>query len=180
MTEYNNSPKFVVEQLTQELAAKYASELAQLADQIPGVHYSADDILAETKGERQLVNKWEHSLVVFEDKEPIAFVVAYERAAENNEQYPSDTIYISELAVKASHQRRGIATDLLKSFFEKNNSSITHPDTPPNYSIQTNSAEWNQHVVELYESFGFKVRATKEYPNRTDLILGVNAEDVIV
>ncbi len=181
MTEYNNSPKISPEKLTKELAERFAVQLTALANLIPGVEYTTDDILAETKGDRVLLDKWEHSLVLLENDEPIAMVMGYERASEGNEQYPQDTLYVCELAVKESHQRQGIARELLKAFFERNNEiGMQNTDIPLNYSIQTNSAEWNQHVIDLYKSFGFKQRATKEYPNRTDLVLGVNSEDLIL
>jgi ribosomal protein S18 acetylase RimI-like enzyme len=161
--------------LTRELAEQYAQDLAALTSQIPEVEYTAADILAEQKGERNMLNKWQHSLVVMEGDKPIAFVMGYERRAEGNDQYPNDTLYISELAVGESHQHQGIARSLLQQFFEMNNGvGFLSLSGKLNYSIQTNSATWNDHVIKLYESFGFKQRATKAYPNRTDVVLGVD------
>lgn len=181
MTEFQNSPKQTPEKLTKELAEKFADKLTALANLIPGVEYTTDDILADTKGDRVLLDKWEHSLVLFENGEPIAMVMGYERASEGNEQYPTDTLYVCELAVKESHQRQGIARELLKAFFERNNEiGMQNTDIPLNYSIQTNSAEWNNHVIDLYKSFGFRERTTKEYPNRTDLVLGVSSENLVM
>ena len=181
MSEHYHPPNITTEELTKEFAEKHAGKLVALAGQIPGIEYSASDILAETKGDRLLLNKWAHSLALTEGGEPIAFIMGYERASEGSEQYPQDTLYISELAVKESHQKKGIARELLKSFFEKNNNlGMQHPDAPLNYSIQTNSAEWNEYVINLYKSFGFKERALKEYPNRTDLVLGVDKDDLLI
>ncbi|MDO8335285.1 MAG: GNAT family N-acetyltransferase [Candidatus Saccharibacteria bacterium] len=181
MTEYKDSPKPTPEKLTKELAEKFADQLTALANLIPGVEYTTDDILADTKGDRVLLDKWEHSLVLLENGEPIAMVMGYERASEGNEQYPTDTLYVCELAVKELHQRRGIARELLKAFFERNNDiGMKNTEIPLNYSIQTNSAEWNQYVIDLYKSFGFKERSTKEYPNRVDVVLGVSSKNLLI
>lgn|SRR5487761_1123037 len=174
MAETITQPNFGAIPLTKELASQHLEQLTALANQIPEVDYKPDDILADHKGERQLRNKWDHSLVVFEDNVPIAFVIGYERQVEGNEQYPENTLYISELAVVESRQQQGIARSLLTEFFEKNNEvGFLSLEGELNYSIQTNSAEWNEHVLELYKSFGFEKRATKNYPNRTDAVLRV-------
>lgn len=181
MTNHPDFTALSTVDLTRQFAEKYADELAAMADQIPGVEYSAGDILAEEKGERKMLGKWIHSLAVIDQGAPVGFVVGYERATEGNDQYPESTIYISELAVKDTHQKQGIARQLLKAFFLKNNVlGMQHYDTGLNYSIQTNSADWNRHVIELYKSFGFKKRATKDYPNRIDLILGAKPGDILL
>jgi ribosomal protein S18 acetylase RimI-like enzyme len=177
MTELDPKSTYTAAQITRELAKEYAADFALLASQIPQVEYTGEDILAEQKGNRFLLNKWQHSLVIVDNYKPIAFVMSYERLAEGNAQYPDDTLYISELSVVKTHQHKGIAYSLLKQFFEMNNSVGFQSLTGElNYSVQTNSAEWNKHVINLYEAFGFKQRATKEYPNRTDVVLGVGLD----
>jgi ribosomal protein S18 acetylase RimI-like enzyme len=176
MSETVSQPNFTTEVLTRELAEHYVVELTELANQIPEVSYSSEDILAEQKGERLMYGKWVHSLVVLDGGRPVAFVMGYERAKEGNDQYPDNTLYISELAVDKTHQRQGMAKGLLKAFFERNSSlGLQELDGNLNYSVQTNSADWNNHVTDLYKSFGFKQRAFKTYPNRTDIVLGVTA-----
>jgi ribosomal protein S18 acetylase RimI-like enzyme len=175
MSEALAHPDFNAIPLTHDMAEQYISELTALANQIPEVEYLPEDILAEQKGERQMLNKWQHSLVILDNDKPVAFVMGYERQAEGNEQYPRDTLYVSELAVAEEYQRRGMARSLLRQFLEKNNAlGFQSLKGEVNYSLQTNSAEWNIHVIELYKSFGFKQRATKQYPNRTDVILGAD------
>ncbi len=177
MTELAVSPSYSAVPLTREFAEKYSTDLAELANQIPQVKYASEDILAEQKGNRFLLNKWQHSLVIIDEGKPIAFIMGYERQAESNEQYPTNTLYVSELAVAKEYQHRGIARSILRQFFEMNNAlGYQTLSGEINYSLQTNSAEWNRHVIDLYESFGFKQRSTKKYPNRTDVILGVNLE----
>ena len=179
MTELAPNPPYSATPLTRELAEEHAAELAQLASQIPQVEYSPEDILAEQKGDRDLLNKWQHSLVVMDGGKPVSFVMGYERRAEHNSQYPVDTLYISELAVAETHQKQGIARLILRQFFELNNTvGFQTLSGSFNYSIQTNSAEWNTHIIELYKSFGFEQRATKEYPNRTDVVLGVDSSEL--
>lgn len=179
MPERYKQPHLEVTGLTREIAQEHIDDLVRLANQIPEVTYSPEDILADQKGDRLQHNKWDHSLVVFDGGSPVALVMGYERQAEGNDQYPRDTIYISELAVAQTHQGRGVARRLLAEFFRNSfKSGFRTLKGELNYSIQTNSAEWNEHVVELYESFGFKKRALKDYPNRTDVVLGVSAEDL--
>ena len=166
--------------LSRELALQYIDGLAALANQIPSVSYQPHDLLTEQKEERQLYNKWDHSLILLEDDRPIGFIMGYERQAENNEQYPKNSLYISELAVLESHQNQGIGRSLLGQFlFMNNTAGFLTLDGALHYSVQTNSARWNRHVRELYESFGFKKRATKDYANRTDIVLSVCVDQLI-
>lgn len=165
--------------LTHEIATKYLEDLTAIANQIPEVSYCAEDILSNLKGDRQLLNKWDHSLVIFDDNKPIALAIGYERHAERNVQYPNNTIYISELAVADTHQHQGIGRFLLSQFFKLNDEiGFISLSGELEYSVQTNLAEWNSHVIDLYKSFGFKQRATKVYPNRLDVVLGLSAESL--
>lgn len=165
--------------LTRDLAQQYITDLTRLANQIPQVEYTEEDILAEQKGNRALLNKWQHSLVIMDANKPIAFIIGYERKAEGNEQYPIDTLYISELSVAENYQNRGVARSLLRAFFEQNNTlGFRSLSGRLNYSLQTNAADWNKYVIDLYKSFGFKQRSTKQYPNRTDVILGANVDEL--
>lgn len=159
--------------LRKNLAKKYISKITKIIDQIPLVKYTEDDVLAESKKDRNFYGKWKHSLVVFDDNIPVAVVIGYERKAENNIQYPNNTIYISELGVDRKYQRQGIAKKLLKIFLDYNcKKGFTYLKGEVNFSIQTNSAKWNRHVPKLYKSFGFVKRAFKIYDNRTDVVLG--------
>ena len=168
--------KFSLQVLTKQIAEKHATELASLADLIPQVTYTEQEILAESKGKRILFGKWDHSLVLFDGDKPIAVLIAYERMSEENDQYPQNTIYLSELAVDKNYQGKGIAKKLLGNFLVKNNKvGMKHLDGNLNYSVQTNSADWNIHVQNLYKSFGFTQRTTKNYEDRMDVILGLKA-----
>lgn len=162
--------EFSVYKLTKKLAQKHASTFAKIADQIPLVDYTEKEILAEKKEDRVFHGKWNHSLVVFDQSKPIAFIMGYERKAEGNDQYPKNSLYISELGVLRTYQKQGIGRQLVKLFLDLNKKFL-YLDGMMIYSIQTNSADFNQHVQNLYKSFGFKHQASKEYNNRTDVIL---------
>jgi GNAT superfamily N-acetyltransferase len=170
-TTINSYP---VSPLTKDLATKWQNLLAQLADQIPLVDYTPEDVIAESKdhGQRLFHAKWQHSLIVMDQDQPIAFITAYEREAEGNDQYPHNTLYVSEFAVDPNYQRQGLGRQLFKAFLNYNQ-QLGFLELPGdfNISIQTNSADWNQSVLNLYQSFGFTQRATKQYDNRTDVIL---------
>ena len=167
--------------LEKDLAQKYAPALAEIVDQIqiPLIdHYSAREVLAESKGERKFYGKWEHSLVVFDQQTPIAIITGYEREAEKNEQYPENTLYINELAVRRDYQRRGIGRRLIRIFLDYNaEKGFIYLEGDLNFTIQTNSAQWNEYVQNLYKSFGFEQRATKQYEDGADhLVLGWRPE----
>lgn len=81
------------------------------------VEYTAAEILAESKKDRKLLHKWEHSFIAVSGDKPVGLIMGYER-----------------------------------------------------------SGEGNVHVIVLYERFGFTQRARKDYPNRTDMILGYSPE----
>lgn len=164
---------FTAVNLSRSLAEQYARQLAQLANLIPQVAYTEDAILAESKGDRELLGKWKHSVLLLDEDEPVGMIMAYERKAEGTPQYPDNTLYISELAIKKDLQGKGLGRELLATFFEVNNSAgFKHLKGPFNYSVQTNGAEWNKSVQDLYKSFGFIVRTNKVYDNRRDLVLG--------
>lgn len=174
-----NKPELIngyqVSALTRDFAHQHAEELAQLASQIPQVEYTPADIIAESKdeGKRVFHGKWEHSFVLMDAGKPIGLVIGYERDGEGNDQYPQNTIYVSELAVHPDYQKQGIARKLLDTFFAHNiQTGMLHLSGELNFSIQTNSADWNQHVIKLYQSFGFVKRSTKTYDNRVDIVMG--------
>jgi len=170
MKQINTIGKYAIYQLDKETMSAHVDTIAILADQIPMVSYTKEDMLAESKPGREFHGKWEHSLVVFDQDKPIAIIIGYEREKEDNNQYPENSIYISELAVDKNYLRQGIAKKLLKLFLDFN-TSLLCLDGKLSFSVQTNSADWNRHVIELYKSFGFKQTAQKQYDNRTDVVL---------
>ncbi|HVF69189.1 MAG TPA: GNAT family N-acetyltransferase [Xanthomonadales bacterium] len=165
---------YLLKPLSKDLAIKYVKQLNSLLNQIPFVTYTTEDVLAESKVGREFYGKWEHSLIVFDGNKPVAVIIAYERKSEENEQYPANTIYINELAVDEHYQRKGIAKNLLKSFFEYNDRlGFIFLDGSLNYTVQTSFSDKNQYVIDLYKSFGFAQRATKQYEDRTDVVMGL-------
>lgn len=178
MEEIKRINGFIINLLDKNTAEKYKSQIVEMVEQIPLVDYTEEDIITEVKGERKMYCKWEHSLIVFDQTKPVAVIISYERKAEGSQQYPENTIYISELAVKKEYQNRGIAKKLVRTFLEyNNNKGFICLEGVVNFSVQTNSAKWNQHVQALYESFGFEQRAKKKYNNRLDVILSLCSTD---
>jgi ribosomal protein S18 acetylase RimI-like enzyme len=164
--------------LSREIAEKYVEKLAELADQIPLVDYTQEEILSEGKLGRPFYGKWERSLVLEDPKtnEPMGFIVGYERDVDGTDKYPFPSIYISELAVSPNYQKKGVGRYLIEKFL-KHNTNLgmrQFPEARLIFSIQTNSdLELNSHVINLYKSFGFTPCATKKYDNRTDLVMGL-------
>lgn len=175
MKQINTIGEYAVCLLDKDTMSAHVDTIALLTDQIPMVSYTKEDMLAESKPGREFHGKWEHSLVVFDQEKPIAIIIGYEREKEDNDQYSENSIYISELAVDKNYFRQGIAKKLVKLFLDFN-TSFLYLDGKLTFSIQTNSADWNQHVVKLYKSFGFEQVSTKKYDNRTDVVLNLKTK----
>lgn len=172
MTELPPIDGYQVKLLDKATAERNIDVITRMFNNIPLVHYTASEVLEETKGTRIMHRKWEHSLVVFDGDRLIALVVGYERDAEGNDQYPQNTLYISELVVDEDYQRKGIARNLLRRFIAYNTQlGFIDLDGELNFSVQTNQAEFNKHVQDLYKGIGFEQRAIKVYENRTDIVM---------
>lgn len=124
----------------------------------------------ERKGERILHAKWNHSLIALDDEGNYAgVIIGYEREAEGNQQYPVNSIYLSDLAVAKKHQGKGWGKMLVGKWLELSEQrGFLKLTGKLAFSVQTNSAAWNAHVQRLYEGFGFRKVAEKNYDNRVD------------
>ncbi len=130
--------------------------------------------MLKKKEGRIFYGKWNHSLILLDKQKIIGVIIGYERESENNEQYPENTIYISELGIYKPYQKKGLGRKLLQTFLKYNQQAgFKHLKGILNFSVQTNSAQFNQHVVNIYKSLGFKKRALKEYSNQVYVILGL-------
>lgn len=160
---------YQVTRLTKEMAYAHADRLCYLINLIPFSNIPKEDVLAESRGERQYHHKWKHSYVLMnDDQEIIAMLTAYERDREDNELYPFESIYLHMLAVDADYQRQGIARALVTAFLTHERYIGFEGDAV--FSIQTNSASWNTHVQNFYRSLGFIPIAKKEYDDRVDIV----------
>ncbi len=160
-----------IKNLSLKLVKKYAKEICESLDQIKLVEkHTLEQLLAEQKGERLFHAKWSHSLIALtEDGEYVGVAIAYEREAEGNKQYPVNSIYFSDLAIDRKYQGQGLGKELLTHWLELNKQvGFTKLTGNLVFSLQTNSAFWNQPVQKLYESFGFRKTAEKVYENRVD------------
>ena len=163
--------EFQIKQLTKELAQQFADDIVAALDQIPLTEkHSVEKVLADTKGERVLHAKWEHSLIAVDEQNTFAgVVIGYEREKEDNDQYPENSIYLNDVAVSANFQKRGLGKFLVNEWLKFNKEvGYKKLDGFLCFTVQTNKAEWNSHVQKLYESVGFHKRAEKMYDNRTD------------
>ena len=171
--DVGNIDDYKVTVLTKDVAQEHINEITQLLSQIPLVKITSSEILSDNT-KRVLHGKWEHSLVVLDKQKIIAIVMAYERESEDNQQYPVNTIYISELAVDAGYQHQGIAKRLLALFLKHSyRIGFQHLTGKINFTVQTNTADWNKHVQNLYIGLGFEKRSEKVYDNRADTIYGL-------
>ncbi len=162
---------YKIQILTKERAEKYSGEITISLDQIPMTDkHSKEQLLSDTKVDRVLYGKWEHSIIMLtSDNEYIGVAIGYERKAEGNEQYPHNCIYLNDFAICASHQKKGLGKILLKEWIDHNTKiGLVHLPGDTIFAVQTNGADWNLYVQKLYENAGFKKIAEKNYPNRVD------------
>lgn len=170
ISRINNHPVFT---LTKELAKKYQREITDIWNLIPLANHPVEDIIKENKGDRIYYGKWQHSLIVLDkkEKEVIAFIVGHERKAENNKQYPKDSLQLKTISVNQNYQKQGIGRKLITIWLDFNRKQgFKHLSGEFTFSVQTNNEDWNRYVQDLYKSFGFKQTAIKEYKSKTDNI----------
>ena len=156
--------------LSPDVVRAYKEEICMALNQIPKVEpHTIDYLLMEKKRERILHRKWDHSLILLDGDKFVGIAIGYEREAEGNTQYPKPSIYLNDLAVAKRYQQKGIGRSLVEQWFDRNTKlGFLALNGKLRFAVQTNSADWNQHVQKLYESFGFKKMAEKHYDNRTD------------
>lgn len=162
--------QFKIYALNEDLIKHYSKDICDSLDQIPLVEkHTQERLFMMQKGERKLHKKWEHSLIALYNNEYAGIIVGYERESENNVQYPRDSIYLNDLAVHTKFQNKGLGRFLVDCWLKHNKGVgfLTLTGTLV-FSVQTNTADWNKHVQNLYTSFGFHKIAEKIYENRTD------------
>lgn len=169
----------IIEKLDSEQARRQIIRLTELISLIPEVEYISDDVIRVEKPDgRQMHDKWEHSYVATAEGEDkiLGVIFGYKRGTENSELYPHDTFYIAEIAVDPAVQGRGIARRLLTRYHQ--DSIKEAEDLGIGFSVQTNSAQWNEGVKKLYELFGYTVVGQKVYDNRVDFVMRASANAV--
>lgn len=176
MKEITIYQEFKVYKLTRALAKEFIADIVIALDLIPQADkHTATEVLADKRGERVFYAKWDHSFVMLNDGgDFVAVIIGYERESENNNQYPDNCIYLSELAVAAKFQKRGIGKFLCQLWIDYNKRigfQMLKGDLK--FCVQTNNSDWNIHVQRLYESFGFQKTGKKQYGKRTDNIYSI-------
>lgn len=141
-----------------------------------------NDLLAEEKPDGRVMHaKWDHTYEITDDGKVVGFIMGYERKAEPNSYYPENTVYLSELAVDPNYQHQGYAHKLINKFLsDAIHQGFSELEGEVNFSVQTNSAAWNEPVRRLYEQFGFHEIGKKEYDNRTDIVMKASFDEVIL
>src|SRR3989304_9117829 len=145
MVQIEEYKEFKIIPLTKDLANKYSAAICTALALIPSVEpRTPEQLLAENKGERALHKKWEHSLIALKEDQFAGVIIGYERESENTDQYPHHSIYVSDFAVAAQYQRKGLGTFLVKNWLDYNQQKgFLELNGDLRFSIQTNSADWN-------------------------------------
>lgn len=156
--------------LTPNLVEKYANDICESLDQILGVDpHTKDKLLQEKNADRIFHKKWSHSFILLDGESFVGIIIGYEREAEGNSQYPYNSIYLSDFAISKNYQKRGIGRSFVEIWLDRNRAiGFLKLSGRLRFSVQTNKENWNKHVQELYESFGFKKISQKAYGNRID------------
>jgi ribosomal protein S18 acetylase RimI-like enzyme len=161
-----------ITQLTKDLALKHQEEILNLWDLIPGRKHSLQEITADTTNSgREMIGKWDHSLIAFDENQVVGFLFAQERKAENNDYYPHNCFYLKSMAVDQNQQGKGVGSKLIKNFLENCHKGYKYLSGPVIIKTQTNSANWNQAVINFYQKNGFEVVGSKEYADKKDVVL---------
>jgi ribosomal protein S18 acetylase RimI-like enzyme len=171
--------------LSQDMARRHATRLAELLSGIPGVSWSPGDVVASRKGDLVLEGRWQHSFVALDRAlGPVGVLLSHERPAEpaspetfDEVVYPASSFYLAGLAVDPALQRAGIGSQLLQHWFASTTrAGLSIAADPLAWSLQTNAAPSNAGVRSLYGRFGFGVVGAKVYPNRTDVVMWRHAD----
>lgn len=158
--------------LTKEFCLKNIEKILEIIKLIPDVEYKKEDILAEKKGDRILYGKWEHSLVLLDEKNVVGVLIAYEREKEKDGLYNEPCFYINEVAISRKYKGKGLGKTLLQFFIEKTN-KYSYLNGNIRIRIQTTNSEKNKKVIELYKEVGFKKIGLKHYPLKEDIVLEI-------
>ncbi len=155
--------QFDIVELDAEIAMQYVDDILDVLKEIQPFYLTKTDIFAEEKDGRTYHKKWTHSVLLYDDIKLIGVLIAYERDPDG-EYYTEPSLYIQHLAIKKGYQGRGIGTALVTWFIQKESAVFQ------NITLQTNSAEWNVRVRELYESLGFVKIGEKEYTHPVEKV----------
>jgi ribosomal-protein-alanine N-acetyltransferase len=130
------------------------AEVAALEQEVFSDPWSIDSFLAEVERKPEIG----HPLVVRENGELIAYAVVW---------FIVDELHIGNIAVKPSHQGRGVATAILEHVFEEGRRRgmiFATLEVRPS----------NHRAIALYERFGFRKIAVRKHYYRD------NKEDALV
>lgn len=158
--------------LSKELCKEKIEEILMLLRTIPNSNYREEDIIGETKGNRILYGKWEHSLILLKENEVVGILIGYERAKESEGLYLENCYYINEIAVSKKYKGQGLGKWLLEMFIERAK-EFKYLDGEIKIRIQTTNSIENEKVINLYESVGFKKVGIKKYPQKEDIVMEI-------
>jgi ribosomal protein S18 acetylase RimI-like enzyme len=161
---------YKIQQISKETVLAHLDDYVRLANLIPMVTFKKEDLLSEAKDGRILHGKWNYILGAFFEGKMVGFINGYEREKENTGPYQFNSLYMNMMAVAPEHRGKGLGKKLFSAFLHEYK-QFRILDGAVVYTLQTNSAPWNAHLAEMYRSFGFKEIGTKEYDNRTDLVM---------
>jgi GNAT superfamily N-acetyltransferase len=161
---------YKIQRISKETVLAHLDDYVRLANLIPMVTFTKEDLLSEAKDGRVLHNKWDYIIGAFNKGKMIGFINGYEREKENTGPYKFNSLYLNMMAVDHEHRGKGLGKNLFSAFlYEYKQFRILEGEFV--YTLQTNSASWNSHLAYMYRSFGFKEIGIKEYDNRTDLVM---------
>lgn len=157
--------------LTRELAERHVEALVVMLNRIPLVDHTPDDVLREGKDGEAFIGRWAESVVAMAGDRPVGLLTTHVKPVQEP-TYPVRSVYMSGLAVDADREGRGIARAMIARWLESTSRrEFVQAHDVGCHSVQTNAAEFNARTQDLYRSFGFETKATKQYDNRTDVVM---------
>jgi len=156
-----------IEVLTKPLAVLHCAQLLEIHNSIPHVTWDAQDLLADSNGDRVFIDKWSHSRVAFDrlGRHPMAMMIAYARAPWA--AFGERSLYLHRGAVLGECRRKGVG----RMLFEHYTTAHCKPDGLEWITLQTNAEPSNAWVVEFYEDLGFERGQLVVYEDKTDYLM---------
>lgn len=167
--------------LTKRFAIAHVKELLFIKNRIPTPLWTEEIFLNDGWGtldeegrHRYGKGKWARSWVALIGDEIVGLVLCWEKPGEEGTVLPDSSLYLQSMAVAEGFERRGIGRLLVEQVLaDARWNGLLFIDAPERLGVttETNSAEWNEGVVNFYLACGFEIIGTATIADRTDVVL---------
>jgi len=161
--------------LSKDFARVWADELLRIKNLIPTPPWTKDILLNDSWADGKYgKGKWERSWVALLNEQIVGLTLCWEKPAEEGTLYTTNSLYIQSMAVDTPWQRKGVGWQMVARVLDDaRERGLLYLNTPNPMLVttQTNSADWNQGVINFYIKCGFRIIGATEIHDRTDVVL---------